>query len=121
MSDTPRRRYGPEPLPPEQQRDHRFSVYVTESERAEVERRAALVGMRPPAYLREAGLSRLPHSVPQLNREAWVALARTAANLNQLAKHLNQSGYTAFDCGPIAAAVNDLRNALIGIQLGQAE
>ena len=41
-------------------------------------------------YLRAAALHRLPPTIPAANREQWAELARTAANLNQIARHLNE-------------------------------
>lgn len=84
------RTYGPAPLPPEQLRHKRLSVYVTDAELHELERRAALVSMRTPAYLRESGLEKLPPVVPELNQKAWLELSKAAANINQIAKALNQ-------------------------------
>lgn len=107
-----KRRFGPAPLPADQQRGHRLSVYVTEAERAELERRAERSGMRTPAYLRESGLNRLPPTIPEVNREAWSALARSAANLNQIARSLNAGD--SLQAKQIRAALLEFRRDLIG-------
>jgi hypothetical protein len=44
-------------------------------------------------WLRRAGLAkRLAPAIPAVNREAWAALARTSANLNQIARSMNAAG-----------------------------
>ncbi len=53
-----------------------------------------------------------PASIPQLNAEAWVELARASANLNQLARHLNSGG--AADAETIRLQLEEFRSALIG-------
>jgi hypothetical protein len=94
---------GPEPRPENELRTVRLSVFMTQTEASEIERRAGLVKMRTPAYLREAGLDRLPPTVPELNREAWRDLSRAAANLNQIAQRLNRDDHPVF---------SDLRDVL---------
>jgi hypothetical protein len=103
---------GPEPKPENELRSVRLSVFMTEVEAAEIERRAGLVKMRTPAYLREAGLDRLPPTVPELNRTAWTQLAKAAANLNQIARHLNSDDHPAFA---------DIRDALAKFRVSLLE
>ncbi len=105
---------GPEPKPENELRTVRLSVFMTEAEADEIERRAKLVGMRTPAYLREAGLDRLPPTVPELNREAWTQLARAASNLNQIARNLNRDGHPVFD--EIRDSIVKFRASLISAQ-----
>ena len=45
--------------------------------------------MKQGEWLRCAALDKLPPIIPEPNIEKWQALARSAANLNQLAKTLN--------------------------------
>ena len=104
---TKNRKHGPDPLPPDQLRSKRLSVYVTEDEFSELTRRAELVSMRTPAYLRESGLERLPPTVPEINQIAWLELSKSAANLNQIARHLNQGKLVGV--GVILDAVNVFR------------
>ena len=105
------RKHGPDPLPPDQLRSKRLSVYVTEDEFSELTRRAKLVSMRTPAYLRECALERLPPTVPELNQKAWLELSKSAANLNQIAKALNHGKPVGM--GFILDAVNKFRCNLI--------
>ncbi len=79
----------------EDRRTERVALYLTLAERAELERRTAITGWRDVgAYVRRAIMAqRSPRAtVPQLNVQAYGELARTAANLNQLTRHLNEGG-----------------------------
>jgi len=82
---------GPAERPPEEKRQMRVSVYFTPRERAELDARRG--GMERSEWLRRAGLAkRLAPAIPAVNREAWAALARTSANLNQIARSMNAAG-----------------------------
>lgn len=73
-------------------RTHTISVRVHAGEYATLDARRAAAGIKEMgAYVRGAVLAQRPPQavVPAVNREAWVALARTASNLNQLTAHLN--------------------------------
>ncbi len=64
-------------------RTHTIGVRVHAGEYATLDARRDAAGIKERgAYVRQA-------VVPAVNREAWVALARTASNLNQLTAHLN--------------------------------
>jgi len=79
----------------EDRRTERVPLYLTPVERAELERRTAMTGWRDVgAYVRRAIMAQRPPraTVPQLNVQAWGELARTAANLNQLTRYLNEGG-----------------------------
>lgn len=107
-----RRRTGPAPLPPDEKRSHCVSVRVNADELA------ALDAKRGPylrgEWLRMAALDRLPPIVPEINREAWVNLARAAANLNQLSRYLNDGGDAETE--EIRAELAAFRAALVGVQ-----
>lgn len=82
---------GPAPKPDEEKRGVRVSVYMAPAELAALDQRRG--GMERSEWLRRAGLGkRLAPAIPELNREAWAALARTAANLNQIARSMNAAG-----------------------------
>lgn len=57
-------------------------------------------------------LNKMPQPVPTLNLEAWQNLARAAANLNQIAAHLNGGGQP--DMPSLRAALDEFRDRLIG-------
>jgi hypothetical protein len=73
------------------------------------------VQMQRGEYLRAAALHRLPPTIPAINREAWAKLARSAANLNQIARHLNEVGPSGF-VNEVRAAVDVFRGDLLGVQ-----
>lgn len=97
-----------------------MGVRVTDADRAQIEERAARMGMKPADWLRQAGLSRrLPSPpVPAINREQYAELARLSANLNQLVKAANEGRAVAVDSALLeqtAAECARLRLALIGL------
>ncbi len=74
-------------------RDDWITVRVNGVERALLEERAAAAGLDVGAYVRAMGLGRrVVGVVPEVNRGAWAELARTTANVNQIAAHLNGGG-----------------------------
>ncbi len=82
---------GPAPKPDEEKRGVRVSVYMAPAELASLDQRRG--GMERSEWLRRAGLGkRLAPAIPAVNREAWGALARTSANLNQIARAMNAAG-----------------------------
>lgn len=112
-------------IAPEARRSHTIAVKVTSAERAELERRSASAGLREiGVYVRQVAIrGRPPRAVvPAVNREAWRELARTTANLNQIAAHLNGGGHFDERGTPRLAQVLDalreevrlLRLSLIG-------
>jgi len=77
----------------EERRGHMIAVKVTPAERAVLEERSAAAGLDVGVYVRAMGLGRrIVGVVPTVNREAWAELARTTANVNQIAAHLNGGG-----------------------------
>ena len=103
----------------------RTHVVMARFDSGELERLEALrklLGMTKGRYLRERALCDMPSNmvVPEINREAWVKLARSASNLNQIAHHLNASrnppGEALRNIDLIRRALDDFRKALIGGQ-----
>ncbi len=77
----------------EARRGHMIAVKVMPAERALLEERAAAAGLDVGVYVRAMGLGRrVVGVVPEVNRGAWIELARTTANVNQIAAHLNGGG-----------------------------
>jgi len=107
-------------------RTHTISVRVHAGEYATLDARRDAAGVKEMgAYVRAAMLAQRPPQavVPAVNREAWMALARTASNLNQLTAHLN-AGH--FPSAPhlvslhallvtLTEEVRTLRLALLGV------
>lgn len=113
LDETKRRRRGPAPLDAADKRRHSVSVRLNDAELARLDALREPVRMQRGEYLRAAALHRLPPSIPAVNRQAWAELARTAANLNQLAHRLNAGETLALD--EVRAAVDDFRRRLIGV------
>jgi hypothetical protein len=108
MSDDQPRRRGPAPRPASEQRRHPVSCRLTDAELAELERRRAAVSRGE--WLRLAAFGTPPRVVPSVNRVAWADLARTAGNLNQLARAVTE-GRLAGDAD-LSATLTDLRAQL---------
>ena len=113
--ESKRRRRGPTPLDAADKRGHTVSVRLNDAELAQLDSQRGTVQMQRGEYLRAAALHRLPPTLPELNREAWAALARTAANLNQIAHRLNAGD--ALPLTEVREALDALRSDLIGAKL----
>lgn len=120
----PRRGRGGRPrLDPEAVRSQTIGVRVSPTEFEALQVKAAVLGLTPAHYLREAALKRrLPDPpVPAVNREQYAELARLAANLNQLTRLANEGAsvtVTEAHLQRLAGEVNRLRLALIGLERG---
>jgi len=121
--DARRRRPGRPAKAVGDRRDDWITVRVNGAERAVLEARAAAAGLDVGVYMRAMGLRRrVVGVVPEVNRGAWGELARTTANVNQIAAHLNGGGRFDERGTPRVAQALDavrgelelLRRALIG-------
>lgn len=117
--ESKRRRRGPAPLDAADKRGHTVSVRLNDAELERLDSQRAAVQMQRGEYLRAAALHRLPPTIPEVNREAWIALARTAANLNQIAHRLNAGD--ALSLAEVQATLDALRRDLIGVKHDDAE
>jgi len=123
QSKTSRRPRRGHALPKEDRRRHAVMMRVNEAELAEIDvrrgdydrgefLRMALFGMtqaRP----------RPMTIIPALNQSAWLELSRAASNLNQIARHLNESGIQSGDLPQIIILLAQFRAALIGARLAE--
>lgn len=107
-----RHRRGPKPKPAAELRTHCVSVRLSA---AELEQLDAKRGpLQRGEWLRVAALDRLPPIIPELNRQTYSELARSAANLNQLAFRANSGEMP--ELGELRAALKQFRDALIGVR-----
>ena len=90
-------------------RKNKVSVFFSNDELSLLDFRRG--NMPRAACLRHAALNTLPPIIPTLNRDAWAALARSASNLNQIAKRLN-AGDAPLD--EIRNTLAEFRSVLIG-------
>jgi hypothetical protein len=96
MAETPRqRRRGPDPKPREEQRLHPVSCRLTDAELALLDERRGKISRGE--WLRRAALAQPPRIVPEINKQAWSELSRTASNLNQMTRALNEGGWKPAD------------------------
>lgn len=113
---TRRRSRGRPAVAPEHRRRHAVTCRLTDAERDHVN--AARGGVTGGEYIRLAALAAPPRVVPEINREAWLDLARVIGNLNQLVAKLNRNKPGAGDAMRIITDVRDqvarLRFELIG-------
>ncbi|MGZ3237207.1 MAG: plasmid mobilization relaxosome protein MobC [Burkholderiaceae bacterium] len=101
---------GPKPLPVEEKRVHTVSVRLNDVELSKLEKTRGKY--QRGEWLRIAALDKLPPTIPVINQQAYAELARSAANLNQISRHLNEGG--AADAATVAALLSDFRLALLG-------
>lgn len=93
-------------------RIHCISVRLSTEELALLDARRGL--QKRGAWVRAAALSNLPPVVPELNREAWIKLARSASNLNQLVAHLNASKNATLH--EMVSSIDTIQKRLIGFR-----
>lgn len=115
------RRHGPVPLDAEFKRVHSVNVRLNDAELAELNM------LRGPyqraAFLRMAGIGKLPPTIPAINQAAWTALATVISNLNQYQRAINVNLilHTKSDAIPLQLLedlldqVQSFRRELIGV------
>lgn len=118
---TPKRGRGGRPkAAPGELRGAPIGVRVNGVERAEIERKAAQCGMTPAEFLRAVGMEyEVRRAVPQVNREAYQELARTAANLNRVVALINSGRPVGIGEGLAKQMLEDvqaLRRELLGVK-----
>lgn len=111
-SPRPRAKRGRKPKSAPDKRQHLVACRLTDAEQAQLERgRGALSAGE---WLRTLALARrLPRAIPEINLEAYRALARSAANLNQLARRVNAAD--RLEISELAATLATFRAALLGV------
>ncbi len=115
---------GPKPVAPSELRLHTVSVRLNSAELAELDTSRAPVKMQRGEYLRHASMGKLPPTIPAVNREAWANLARTAGNLNQYQRQINEGaahGHAPETIQLLAEQVQIMRRELLGISESEDE
>ena len=119
-----KRKPGPKPLALANKREHCVSVRLNSGELAELDTARAPARMQRGAYLRAASQGKLPLTIPSINREAWVNLARVASNLNQYQQRINEglaTGHPPEVIQALAELVQKLRAELLGMKQVEAK
>lgn len=108
-----KRRRGPAPTPEQQKRKKRISVYLTDVEYSELLSRVNHKDDLAPYMRAQAFAGKTPYSVkvPEINLQAYAELARAAANLNQIARSLNEG--SPVDISTLQEALHAFRLGLI--------
>lgn len=115
VDDLPRkRRRGPTPLAPDQQRRHAVSCRLTDAELTTLDQRRGQVSRGE--WLRLAALAAPPRIVPEVNKVAWADLARVAGNLNQLVRAINEGRWPVKDAPTGQATIMELRAQLDAVR-----
>ena len=108
-------KYGRPKLSDEERRDSlSLNVRLNAQEREIVERKAREAGVTPTEWARLAALERSPPArrvIPEINRDAWLVLARLAAILNNAAGQF-QPG----DGRELSVTLESLRHELAGVR-----
>jgi hypothetical protein len=106
-----RRRYGRLPLSEEAKRDMPVTAWFNKKELAQLDILCKAVHMRRGQLLRESALNFgdgvIKAKVPEINRQVYSELARSAANLNQIAHRLNMGDVLGIDV--ISQVLEDFR------------
>lgn len=110
--------FGKARLPSEDVREHCVSVRLNKSELTQLDSKRG--GYRRGEWLRMAALHQLAPVLPEINKEAWAELARSASNLNQITKHLNtkapDSGISRTEMFTLKRSLDAFRDALFAAQ-----
>lgn len=115
INEDRKRRRGPILLDVNERRNHCVSVRLNKNELNLLDARRS--NFERGEWLRMAAIDQLPCFIPAVNREAWIELARLAANLNQFQTAINQgraSGYPSNFLGEVLSQVKALRRSLLG-------
>lgn len=110
MTDIAKRRHGPEKLSSERKRNFCVSVRMNIGELAVLDNKRGRIPRGE--WLRLASEDKLPPIIPTINCEAWVQLARSASNLNQVSRKLNSG--EEVEVSELRQVLADFRMKLLG-------
>lgn len=89
-------------------------AYRTESQR-EASRENGKKGGRPKLGKEKTIKYVYRNIVPEINRVAYVELARSAANLNQISHHFNENGFDSSQVDEIYKLLQEMRLQISGV------
>ena len=108
-----RRRGGSSNRPSVDLRTHTVSTRLNKTELVLLDELRSPLRMERGEFLRTASLHKLPPTIPAINVAAWSELARTTANLNQIAKKLNMEENVDF--AEVKETLAELRLRLVDV------
>jgi hypothetical protein len=100
-------------ISPREVRKHQVQIMLNDSELAVVD--SVKSGLRRAEVVRMLINGNLPAPIPELNALAWTELSKSAANLNQIAHHLNAG--ESLEIEKIRAELEGFRAALLGASI----
>lgn len=106
---------GVAPLPEEERRDINVSVRLNFAEAEQLDAMRNKVHMQRGEYLRAAALHRLPPTIPELNRIAWIRLSKAADAICQI---IEGGGSLTSEAEEVISVLSDFRRELIGAKAG---
>ncbi len=119
-SRRPRRGHA---LPEADRRHHAVMMRVNDAELAEIDTRRGDYDrgeyLRMAMFGQKAARPRPTTVIPELNQTARLELSRSASNLNQVTRHLNEAGIQPGDLPQIIILLTQFRDALIGARLAE--
>lgn len=113
LNESRKSRRGHPKLDKTDRREITVSVRINDEELALLERKRGM--LKKGEWLRMAAIDVLPPTVPEINRQAWVELARAHSNINQIAAKLNRG--ELMDVVFINAELAEFRKKLIGFKV----
>ncbi len=123
QSRTRRRPRRGHALPETERRRHAVMLRVNDAELAEIDARRGIYDrgefLRMALFGMTQARPRPTTVIPALNQSAWLELSRSASNLNQFARHLNEAGIQLGDLPQIIILLSQFRDALIGARLAE--
>lgn len=121
QSRTSRRPRRGHALPKEERRRHAVMMRVNDAELAEIDTRRGEYDrgefLRMSLFGMKQARPRPMTQIPELNHSAWLELSRSASNLNQIGRHLNEADIQLGDLPKIIILLTQFRAALIGARL----
>lgn len=96
-------------------RTHTVSTRLNQEELSWLDEARSKVKMKRGEFLRSAALYKLPPTVPEINRQAWVELARCGSNLNQISRRLNEGDPLLRNMEELKVLVMNLRASLMKV------
>jgi hypothetical protein len=113
---------GKKALPEAEKRDNLIWVRVNDLELLKIDElrsKGRMKAITRSDYIRSVCLSKIPSSIPEINREAWSSLSKLLSNVNQYQHAINSGRANEYPSEILNELKNEiqlLRNSLIGFE-----